>query len=74
MQIRNYDDEAMIANVEMAKSMILRELEKDDVISIDQAEEYRTKYIFIIIPPKWYEFWKRSDEDRMRMSLVRIQD
>ena len=74
MQIRNYDDEAMIVNLETAKSMLLRELEKDDVISLEQAEEYRTKYIFIIIPPKWYEFWKRSDSDRMTMKLVRIQD
>ena len=74
MQIRNYDDEAMIANMELAKSMMLRELERADVISIDQAEEYRTKYIFIIIPPKWYEFWKREDEEGMNMVLVRIED
>lgn len=74
MQIRNYDDEAMIANMELAKSMMLRELERADVISIDQAEEYRTKYIFIIIPPKWYKFWKRDGSDKMSISLVRIQD
>tara|TARA_R110001592_G_C12907321_1_gene727266 strand:- start:60 stop:254 length:195 start_codon:yes stop_codon:yes gene_type:complete len=64
----------MIANMELAKSMMLRELEKDDVISIDKAEEYRSKYIFIIIPPKWYEFWKREDEEGMNMVLVRIED
>lgn len=75
MVINSYDDEMLISNIEIAKTQLLQQLEIDKLITPNDVKEYKEKFIFVLIPAKWYKFWKREKSETVtRLKLVRIRD
>ena len=66
------DEESSIQNLETGKNILLQRLLKDKLISSETANEFCTKYVFVILDTKWYKFWNKKASHQI--CLVKVVD
>jgi len=64
-------------NANSVKEIVLSRLATDNIITVEQAQEYASKWNVIIIKPSWFKRWKdrfNVDNNIYKFKYVRFED
>lgn len=77
--VLSIDIEAETDNLNRAKELVLGQLLKDKVISVEQSKEYSQKWQIIVFKRSWFRLWasvfgNNDSQDEYSLKFVKFED